>query len=236
MLACILAPGVALAQSADTTGMDWSRVAEYRIVPGDHLNINFGPSPDQPWRDVLKEVIVRPDGRISVFPVGDVIAAGLTPRELETTLVGLLSADYRSPRLTIEVAKLAGNMVHVLGRVNRPGAYEAGPFMTVSQAIAAAGGFEDDASRNSVLVYHRDGARTVHVARVKFDDAIKQNDFTADLPLSRFDIVYVPRSTVGNVYVFTRQFFGATGSVLSSALTGWELFNLDRVFVAGTVR
>ena len=52
----------------------------------------------------------------------------------------------------------------------------------------------------------------------------------ADIPLSRFDIVFVPRSTIGNVEVFTRQVFGSALLGLQTAITGWELFNLERVF------
>jgi protein involved in polysaccharide export with SLBB domain len=103
--------------------------------------------------------------------------------------------------------------------------------MTVSQAIASANGFEDDAARNSILVFHRDGASTVRVERVELDRALKRADLDADPVLSRFDIVYVPRNGIGNLEVFARQFFGGTGVALQTAIAGWELFNLDRVFV-----
>ena len=62
--------------SSDTTGMDWSRVPEYRIVPGDRLQLDFGRRTDG-GQDV-RDAKVRPDGRITVFPAGDVVAAGLT--------------------------------------------------------------------------------------------------------------------------------------------------------------
>ena len=220
----------AIAAPADTTAMDWSRVPEYRIVPGDILRFNFGPGPSTPV-DVIREGRIRPDGRVSVYPVGDVIAAGRTIRELQTAIVELMSAEFRFPRVAIEVYEAAGNKVHVMGRVRVPGSYPALPFMTVSQAIAAATGFEDDAARNSVLVFHRDGARTVRVERVQLDRNMKRANLDQDPMLSRFDIVYVPRTTVGNIDVFTRQLFGATSTTLQAAISGWELFNLDRVFV-----
>ena len=210
--------------------INWDAVPEYRMVPGDELRVNFGPNPNA-LGDLVRDVTVRPDGRITVFPIGDVVAAGRTPRELEAAIVQLLSAEFRQPRVTIEVSKLAANQIHVLGRVKRPGSIEAGTFLTVVQAITAAGGFEDDASRNSVLVFHRDGPRNVRVARVPVDRMLKNADLTLDLPLSRYDIVYVPRSTIGNIDVFARQFFGEPSQILSAAMLGWELFNLDRVFV-----
>ena len=217
---------------SDSTAMDWSQVSEYRVVPGDLLTLNFSlfDVATDP-RTSLRAQRVRPDGRISVFPVGDVVVAGRTIREVEANLVQLLAAELKNPRVTIEVNEIAGNQVHVIGRVQNPGSYPAGPYNTLVQAITRAGGFSDDAARNSVLVFHRDGSRTVRVTRVKVDQALKRGRLEADMPLSRFDIVYVPRSTIGNINVFAKQFFGEQAQILNTALLGWELFNLDRVFV-----
>ena len=219
---------------ADSSAMDWSQVAEYRLVPGDELILNFGPLIEPEPGATVRGQRIRPDGRISVFPIGDVVAAGRTVTELESELVKLLGAELKRPRVTIEVAEVAGNEIHVMGRVDHPGSYKAAPYMTVSQAVARAGGFKDDAASNSVLVFHRDGARTARVVRLRLGDALKRGRLEADLPLGRFDIVYVPRSSIGNINMFTKQFFGDNLSVLQFGLLGWELFNLDRVFVVGT--
>jgi protein involved in polysaccharide export with SLBB domain len=235
-LAC-LAPASSLAVPlsqqvvipGDSVEMDWSRVPEYRIVPGDLLTLNFGPG-ENTSIDVYKPLRVRPDGRITVFPVGDVVAAGHTSRELEAVLVDLMAAELKNPRVTVEVSEVAGNQVHVVGRVKSPGSYPVTPFMTTLQAIAHAGGFEDDAARNSVIVFHRNGARTVLVTRLRLGDGMKFHELALDQPLSRFDIVYVPRSAIGNLNVFTRQFFAEQATTLNTLLLGWELFNLDRVF------
>lgn len=221
---------LALAAVQDSTGMDWSEVPAYRIVPGDVLRFNFGPSATA-LGDVIREGRVRPDGRVSVFPVGEVIAAGRTVTDLQQAVVQMMSAEYRFPRVSVEVFELAGNRVHVLGQVNQPGSYNALPFMTVSQAIAAAGGFAADASRNSVLVFHRDGARNLRVERLRLDRSLKRADLDEDPLVSRFAIIYVPRSPIGNLQVFSTQFFGSMGTALSASLTGWELFHLDRVFI-----
>jgi protein involved in polysaccharide export with SLBB domain len=238
-LACLVMPLASVPARAaddamaDSSAMDWSRVPEYRLVPGDELILNFGPpiEADAPGTGVTRGQRIRPDGRISVFPVGDVVAAGRTVSELEAELVKLLGAALKRPRVTIEVAEVAGNEVHVIGRVENAGSYKAGPYLTVSQAIAKAGGFKDDAATNSVLVFHRDGARTARVMRLRLGDALKRGRLEADLPLGRFDIVYVPRSAIGNLNLFTKQFFGENIQLLYFGLVGWELFHLDRVFV-----
>jgi polysaccharide export outer membrane protein len=128
------------------------------------------------------------------------------------------------------VAEPAGNQVHVMGEVRTPGSYPAVPFVTLSEAIVRAGGFADDANRNDVLIFHRDGASTVRVSRVALGRGLKHGSLADDVLLDRFDIVYVPRSAIGNVDVFVRQYFAETQAVLTTALAGWELFNLDRVF------
>jgi len=168
--------------------------------------------------------------------VGDVIAAGHTPRELEAILVDLLSATQRQPHVTVEVEEIAGNQVHVLGRVLKPGSFPADPYMTVIQAITVAGGFSDDAARNSVLVFHRIGRTTVSVSRIPLDHLLKTTGgMKGDMPLERFDIVYVPRNTVGNIGTFVTQLFGSLNAPLTTALLGWELFHLERVFPGSPV-
>lgn len=231
LLAIVAAPvaSAAVDVATDSLAMDWSQVPEYRIVPGDRLTIDLGPRTDSPVND-RREQTVRPDGRITIYPVGDIVAAGLTPMELQESVTGLLAADLRSPRITVELTGTASSLVHVLGRVERPGSVPAGPFITVSQAIAAAGGFKDDAARNSVILLHRNGARSVSVTRVRMDRILKGVEFS-DVPVSRFDIIYVPRSSIGNLGAFVQQFFGPVAPVVQTAFIGWELFNLDRVFV-----
>lgn len=232
----VAAPAMASRDSmADSSGMDWSLVPEYRLVPGDELILNFGPQPELYLNsingDLTRRQRIRPDGRLSVFPIGDVVAAGRTIRELESQLVSMLGAELKRPRVTIEISEVAGNQVHVLGQVMSSGSYKAEPYLTVSQAVARAGGFSEDASTNNVMVFHRDGARTVRITRVRLGHALKHGRLEADVPLGRFDIVFVPRSTIGNINMFAKQFFGDNLSILSSALVGWELFNLDRVYV-----
>ncbi len=227
-------PGAAAGAPAearpDSVAGDWSRAPEYRIVPGDKLTLNYGLNPASPRGFIDREVTVRPDGRITVFPVGDVVAAGRTTSELERAIVDLLAESEKAPRVVVEVTAMAGNEVHVLGEVSKPGSYPAGAYMTVLQAVTAAGGFTHGAARNSVLLFHRDGARNVWVERVAVDRMLKQGFLGGDRPVSRYDIVYVPRTAVGNLLAFTQDFFGPVGNALQTGLTGWELFNLDKVF------
>jgi len=223
--------GAAAPDDTPVDQLDWGRTPEYRIVPGDELALNFGPREDI-GTDLIRPTIVRPDGRITVYPIGDVVAAGRTPVELQGELIRLLAGEYKQPRVTVELVKSAASRVHVLGRVKKPGSQVVQSLPTLLQVIAEAGGFEDDAARNSVIVMHRVGLGTVSVTRIRADRLLRGG---GDVPLSRFDIVYVPRSTIGNVDVFVDQFFARISPVGATALLGWELFNLDRVFGSGRI-
>ena len=77
---------------------------------------------------------------------------------------------------------------------------------------------------------HRVGVDGVSVTRIRADRLLRGG---GDVPLSRFDIVYVPRSAIGNVDVFVDQFFGRIYPVGSSTLLGWELFNLQKIYGLG---
>ena len=206
--------------------IDWSQTPEYRLVPGDELALNFGPR-EAREDDLVRAAVVRPDGRITVFPIGDVVAAGRTPLELQTELIRLLAGEMRQPRVVVEVTRFAGNQIHVLGRVKKPGSLPATSLPTLLAAIAEAGGFEDDAARGSVVVMHRVGLGSVSVARVRADRLLRRG---GDVPLSRYDIVYVPRSAIGSLDMFVDQFFTRLIPVQTATLIGWELFHLDRVF------
>lgn len=229
-LSVLLPPAVARAGSpSDQTPIDqidWSQTPEYRIVPGDELALNFGPR-ENVESDMIRAATVRPDGRISVYPIGDVVAAGRTPAELQGELVRLLAGELRQPRVVVEVTRFAGNQIHVLGRVKKPGSQPATSLPTLLRAIGEAGGFEDDAARGSVIVMHRVGLGSVAVSKVRVDRLLRKG---GDVPLSRFDIVYVPRTAIGNLDVFVDQFFTRLIPVQTAALIGWELFNIDRVF------
>jgi protein involved in polysaccharide export with SLBB domain len=235
LLALALLPGAAAAAVDLPTDLpdEWSEVAEYRIVPGDHLRLDFGFNPLE-GRAEFNEQTVRPDGRITVFPVGDIVAAGRTAAQLDSAVTQALRSELRQPRVTVTVLRPAANLIHVLGRVEKPGSYSVDGLVTTVRAITSAGGFKDDAARNSVVVFRREGPNDVKVARVPVDKLLKTARIDQDLRLSPYDIVYVPRSSIGNVNVFARQFFGEQGQALSTILLGWQLFNLDRVFVVAS--
>ena len=201
----------------------------YRVAPGDVLDVDFGVVLDN---SALRAtgVLVRPDGMISLNPVGDVRAAGLTTGELDSVLTGMYRNVYREPHVTIAVTRLAGNFVHVLGEVRAPGSYEVLPNATVLQAIARAGGATDAASMGNVILMRRTGPNSLVARRIQANHAITYAQASEDPYLRRFDIVYVPKTTIAKVDLFISQHIGQLLVVPQGYIYGWQAFHIDRIF------
>jgi len=201
----------------------------YRIAPGDQLTVDFGAVLD--GRPIRTEgLIVRPDGMITLNPIGDVRAAGRTPGELDSVLTGQYVDVFREPNITVTVARLAGNFVHILGHVRNPGSYEVMPNATVLHAVARAGGPAMNASMGNVVLMRRTGPSSLAIRKVSLDRVIHAGHVGQDPYVRRFDIIYVPRTTIGNVNQFVDQFFGNITKVSQAYIFGWEAFNVNRVF------
>jgi len=206
----------------------------YRVAPGDQLTVDFGAALEgRPLR--AENLLVRPDGMITLNPIGDVRAAGRTPGELDSVLTEKYVDVFREPNITVTVSRLAGNFVHVLGNVRAPGSFEVMPNATVLQAIARAGGPTSDGAMGNVILMRRTGPSSLVVRKVQLNRAISQGLAAQDPYVRRFDIVYVPKTTIGNINQFVTQFFGPMRTVSEAYIYGWEAFHIDRVFPSGDV-
>ena len=164
---------------------------EYTVRPGDELGVKFFFNPE------LNEesLIVRPDGYISLQLVNEVLASGLTPKELKH----LLEEKYRSTLNNPEVAVIVRsvkvpNQVYVDGDVGEPGAFEIVGSLSVLQAIALARGLNDTASQEDVVVIRRLVGQEPIVIKLDLKAALTGMDLTQDIQLLPSDLVYVPRS------------------------------------------
>jgi len=155
------------------------------MVPGDKLRIEVYK--DQQLSQSLQ---VRPDGKITLPLIGDVPAAGATPRELAGTLTERLKEYLTAPVVTVIVAEAVPPMIYVLGEVNTPGAQPLSSPVTVLQALSVAGGFKDFAKPNDIQILRKkpDGS----VVRIKFNYKSAIQSTGAPMMLQAGDTVIVP--------------------------------------------
>ena len=163
-----------------------SDLEEYRIGPEDVLSISVWKN--EPMSRVLP---VRPDGMISLPLIDDVMAAGLTPAELRNVLAQKLAEYVPSPAVTVIVNDVKSFKVSVIGEVIRPARYELKSRTSVLDILALAGGFNQFAARNRVVVLRQEGDKKVRIPfnynRVTAGASDEEN-----LYLRPGDIVLVP--------------------------------------------
>jgi len=158
----------------------------YQIGPEDLLEILV-------WKEegLRKEVLVRPDGGISFPLVGDVQAAGKTPRQLRQEIAQRLEKFMSDPVVSVAVLKVVGNKIYVIGRVNKPGEFAAGRYVDVLQALSMAGGLTPFAAENDIKVLRKENGKDVvfpfRYSQVKAGEKLEQN-----ITLKGGDVVVVP--------------------------------------------
>ena len=173
--------------------------SEYIIQPGDALDIKFFYNPD-----LSESAIVRPDGRISLQLVKEIVAAGLTPRALTDLLTREYGKELKKPEITV-IVRSFGSRIYIDGEVEKPGEFTLTGPLTVMQAISLAEGRTEKAWKEA-LVIRRINGKPPLVIEVDIDAVLKGIDFGQDIGLVPFDIVYVPRSPIANVNLWVDQY------------------------------
>lgn len=121
--------------------------SDYVIGPGDVLAVRF-------WRrdDISADVVVRPDGKISLLLLDDIQAAGLTPEQLRDAIRTKADRFFEDARVTVIVKEVNSRMVYITGLVAHPGPYPLRRSLTVLQLISMAGGLLDFANGDHIGV------------------------------------------------------------------------------------
>lgn len=107
---------------------------DYVIGADDNLRISVWKEPD-----LSATLPVRPDGKISMPLLDDVVAAGLTPMQLSASIRDRLKKYIADPRVTVVVLAMNSRRIFVTGEVTHPGPIPLLPNMTMLQALSSAG-------------------------------------------------------------------------------------------------
>jgi len=126
--------------------------SDYVIGVEDKLGVVFWREQD---KSLTTDVVVRPDGKISVPMLNDISAVGLTPEQLAAAVQQAASKYIRDAAATVIVREIHSRKVFVIGEVSKPGAVDLGGDMNVMQALAAAGGFLEHAKKGDVTVVRK---------------------------------------------------------------------------------
>jgi polysaccharide biosynthesis/export protein len=163
---------------------------EYRIGVGDALQINVWRNPE-----LSTAVPVRPDGKISLPLVGDIMAANLTTVQLSSNIIAGLENYVRNPQVTVIVANPSSSdflrRVRITGAVRSPQSLPYRDGMTVLDLVLLAGGPNEFASPNKAKLYRKVNGET-KVYPIYLSDLIENGKVETNYPLQPSDIVTVP--------------------------------------------
>lgn len=173
---------------------------------------------------------MRPDGAITFPYLGDVQLRGLTVPELSAQLRERYAGVLKSPEITIIVRSFQPLRVFVTGEVPAPGRLDFRAGLTVSQAIATAGGFRDSANRKEVILLRPATPTSLAVTMVSVG---RRGREAGDLVLAPNDIIVVPKSKIARLGQIVQQysrdllpisslglFFDLVGSAGASVVVG----------------
>jgi polysaccharide export outer membrane protein len=164
--------------------------SEYIIGPGDRLNIFVWRNPE-----LSQTVEVRPDGRLSIPLVEDVVAIGKTPTQLARELEQRLSKYIKEPVVTVIAQGFVGpfnEQVRVIGEASQPRALPYRTDMTVLDAMIEVGGLTRYAAGNDAVIVRTAAGRQITYA-VHLDDLIKDGDVSSNVALQPGDILIIPQ-------------------------------------------
>jgi polysaccharide export outer membrane protein len=205
---------------------------EYYINVGDVLDVVFIYHKSL---DAL-DVPVRRDGRISLPYVGDVLAAGLRPMQLDSVLTVQFSEILRDPSLSVIIKMEADRLVYVLGEVKSPGGYKYKDNVSLVQAISLAGGFIEGAKPAHTVLIRREGTDKIIGIEIDVKAILNGVSIENDILLRKYDIVYVPQSRIYTVAEFATQITKIVRLPMDVFLTGWQIRTLSANYEFFTIR
>jgi polysaccharide biosynthesis/export protein len=166
--------------------------SEYIIGPGDVLSVSVYQS--QPLS--VTDLPVRPDGRISVPLVSDLMAAGKTPAQLEHDIAERLTKYVQNPVVTVMVRSFQGppdRQVRVIGEAVNPQAIPYRDHLTVLDVMIATKGLTKFAAGNRAVILRTTGGTQQRIP-VHLADLIKDGDISQNVAMRPGDTLIIPQS------------------------------------------
>ena len=190
LLASAAIPASVSAQAGNgasaTTGSAIVTPPDYVIGADDVLSVVFFRE-----KELSSEVTVRPDGKISLPLLNDVVAAGLTPEELRDRITKQAGKFVQDPQATVVVKGINSRKVYITGQVEKPGSYALTSRLSVMQLLAMAGGLREYAKGDRIVVMRLERGREVRI-RFDYEKVLDGRDSAQNIELQPGDTVVVP--------------------------------------------
>lgn len=130
--------------------------------------------------------VIRPDGRITMPLVGDIVGGGMTPNQLSKNIAEKLGTVLKDPQVTVSVTQVNSKKYFIQGEVNHPGTFPLVVPTTVMEAMSNTGGFHEFAKRKKIVII-RKGQRL----KFNYDEVVKGKKLEQNIYLESGDYIIV---------------------------------------------
>jgi polysaccharide export outer membrane protein len=175
----------------------------YLIQPGDTLDVKFVKNPE-----LNEQPTVQPDGRMSMLYAPNVQAAGRSTDEVRQALDEAYAKELKEPGVSVNIKGAISWHVYVGGYVAKPSDYSnTGPVPSMQAAISAAGGILDTGDGEKVVLTRLQPDHTRKAYILDYWSVAQGKNPAGDIQLASYDVIYVPRTGIANVYWAYNQYF-----------------------------
>ena len=150
-----------------SSGAQPQAAPDYLLGPEDVLRISVWEN-----KELTLDVVIRPDGKISIPLIQDVQAEGLTAAELASAIHLRIQSFIKDPQVSVIVTQVNAPKVFIIGNVTKPGPYPLRSETSILQALSLAGGFTQFASLRNIKLVRGTGAKQV-VRKVNYYNLIE---------------------------------------------------------------
>jgi polysaccharide biosynthesis/export protein len=190
-------PGIPADSTVTSSGGDVVSSAnangnQYVIGAGDQLGISVYRAPELS----VPTIPVRPDGRISMPLIPDIVAAGKTPTQLGQEIEQRLKEYVKDPIVTVMVSGFVGpfsRQVRIIGAATEPMAIPYRDNMTVLDVMIATKGLTKFASGNRAFIVRSVGGKRETI-NVRLDDLLRNGDINQNVDMRPGDTLIIPES------------------------------------------
>ena len=173
------------------------RYARYHLRKGDTFDVDMAFSPE-----FNQTVAVQPDGFVTLKGIGSVHVEGQTVPEVVQTLKTAYAGILRDPTISISLKDFEKPYFIASGEVGRPGKYDLRSDLTITEAVAIAGGFSEKAKHSQVVLFRPLPAGGYEAKLLNAKKLLASRNLSEDLQLQPGDMIYVPQNRLSKIKPF----------------------------------
>jgi len=170
------------------------RYPRYKLRKGDSFDFDLEFSPE-----FNQAVVVQPDGYITLKGVGSVHVEGETIPELTETIKSAYGKTLHDPVIAISLKDFEKPYFIATGQVEKPGKYDLRSDLTVTEAVAIAGGFTEKSKHSQVVLFRPSPSGGYEAKLINIKKLLNSRNLSEDLEVQPGDLVYVPQNAISKI-------------------------------------